>query len=80
MSSGKVLCKCESFLATLNVLTNKQIQALEAILLRCPVEVVSYLDAIIQAGNQYIKYDPVSSYSSDFNTPHLMPLSKELCW
>ena len=69
MNSGKVLCRCESFLATLNALANKQIQALEAILLRCPVEVASYLDAIIQAGNQYIKYDPVSSDSSDFDTP-----------
>jgi cullin-associated NEDD8-dissociated protein 1 len=42
-------------------------QALEAIVLRCPVEVTSYLEAIIQAGNQYIKYDPVGSlpFTSD---------------
>ncbi|RDB24577.1 Cullin-associated NEDD8-dissociated protein 1 [Hypsizygus marmoreus] len=34
------------------------LQALEAILLRCPTEITPYLDAIVQVGNQYIKHDP----------------------
>ncbi|KAI0325025.1 ARM repeat-containing protein [Cubamyces sp. BRFM 1775] len=34
------------------------LQALEALVLRCPTEVTSFLSAIIQVGNQYIKYDP----------------------
>jgi cullin-associated NEDD8-dissociated protein 1 len=36
-----------------------RLQALEAIVLRCPAEVVPFLSPIIQAGNQFIKYDPV---------------------
>ena len=35
------------------------LQALEALLLRCPTEITPYLSSIIQAGNQFIKYDPV---------------------
>ncbi|KAG6819791.1 hypothetical protein H0H93_008643 [Arthromyces matolae] len=34
------------------------LQALEAIVLRCPTEATPYLEGIVQAGNQYIKYDP----------------------
>lgn len=34
------------------------LQALEAIVLRCPSEVVPYLPACIQVGTQYIKHDP----------------------
>jgi hypothetical protein len=34
-------------------------QALEALLLRCPAEITPFLGAIVQTGNQYIKYDPV---------------------
>ncbi|KAI3602368.1 cullin-associated nedd8-dissociated protein 1 [Moniliophthora roreri] len=34
------------------------LQALEALLLRCPSEITSYLPNIIQVGNQFIKYDP----------------------
>ncbi|KAK7019727.1 hypothetical protein VNI00_017966 [Paramarasmius palmivorus] len=34
------------------------LQALEALVLRCPSEVTSYLPSIIQVGNQFIKYDP----------------------
>ncbi|KAL6300990.1 TIP120-domain-containing protein [Sparassis latifolia] len=39
------------------------LQALEALVLRCPSEVTPYLPSIIQAGNQYIKYDP--NYAGD---------------
>ncbi|KNZ72732.1 Cullin-associated NEDD8-dissociated protein 1, partial [Termitomyces sp. J132] len=39
------------------------LQALEAILLRCPTEATPYLDAIVQSGNQFIKYDP--NYAGD---------------
>lgn len=35
------------------------LQALEALLLRCPTEITPYLSSITQAGNQFIKYDPV---------------------
>lgn len=34
------------------------LQALEALVLKCPAEVTPYLSSIIQAGTQYIKYDP----------------------
>ncbi|KAJ6620154.1 armadillo-type protein [Mycena sp. CBHHK59/15] len=34
------------------------LQALEALLLRCPTEITPYLAPIVQAGSQYIKYDP----------------------
>lgn len=34
------------------------LQALEALLLRCPAEITPYLGAIVQTGNQHIKYDP----------------------
>jgi cullin-associated NEDD8-dissociated protein 1 len=37
------------------------LQALEALVLRCPAETDSYLPAIIEAGSKYIKYDPVSN-------------------
>lgn len=36
------------------------LQALEALVLRCSSEVTPYQQAIIQAGVQFIKYDPVS--------------------
>ncbi|KAG5651284.1 hypothetical protein H0H81_009201 [Sphagnurus paluster] len=39
------------------------LQALEAIVLRCPTESTPYLDAIVQTGNQFIKYDP--NYAGD---------------
>ncbi|KAG6884973.1 hypothetical protein C0992_005551, partial [Termitomyces sp. T32_za158] len=39
------------------------LQALETILLRCPTETTPYLDAIVQVGNQFIKYDP--NYAGD---------------
>ena len=32
---------------------------MEALVLRCPGEVTPFLGAIIQAGIQFIKYDPV---------------------
>lgn len=35
------------------------LQALEALVLRCPTEADSFLPAIIAAGTKYIKYDPV---------------------
>ncbi|KAG5641254.1 hypothetical protein DXG03_005660, partial [Asterophora parasitica] len=42
------------------------LQALEAILLRCPAEATPYLDAIVQTGNQFIKYDPhTKNYAGD---------------
>ncbi|KAI0358837.1 ARM repeat-containing protein [Trametes cingulata] len=34
------------------------LQALEALVLRCPSEITPFLSSIIQVGNQYIKYDP----------------------
>ncbi|KAG6856601.1 hypothetical protein H0H87_002693 [Tephrocybe sp. NHM501043] len=39
------------------------LQALEAILLRCPTETTPYLDAIVQTGSQFIKFDP--NYAGD---------------
>ncbi|KAF4584667.1 hypothetical protein EYR40_004654 [Pleurotus pulmonarius] len=39
------------------------LQALEVFVLRCPAEITSYLPSIMQAGNQYIKYDP--NYAGD---------------
>ncbi|KAJ7644420.1 armadillo-type protein [Roridomyces roridus] len=39
------------------------LQALEALLLRCPLEITPYVAQIIQAGCQYIKYDP--NYAGD---------------
>ncbi|KAG6828860.1 hypothetical protein H0H92_006567 [Tricholoma furcatifolium] len=39
------------------------LQALEAILLRCPTEATPYLDGIVQTGSQFIKYDP--NYAGD---------------
>lgn len=45
-------------------------QALEALLLRCPAEITPYLSSIVQTGNQYIKYDPVSNrYRCHLNCP-----------
>jgi cullin-associated NEDD8-dissociated protein 1 len=39
------------------------LQALEALLLRCPVEITPFLGTIVQTGVQYIKYDP--NYAGD---------------
>ena len=39
------------------------LQALEALVLRCSSEVTPYQQAIIQAGIQFIKYDP--NYAAD---------------
>ncbi|KAJ7211033.1 armadillo-type protein [Mycena haematopus] len=39
------------------------LQALEALLLRCPTEITPYVPSIVQAGTQYIKYDP--NYAGD---------------
>ncbi|KAK7001853.1 Cullin-associated nedd8-dissociated protein 1 [Favolaschia claudopus] len=39
------------------------LQALEALLLRCPTEITPYVAPITQAGIQYIKYDP--NYAGD---------------
>ncbi|KAG7450909.1 ARM repeat-containing protein [Guyanagaster necrorhizus] len=39
------------------------LQALEAIVLRCPNEATPYLSSFIQIGTQYIKYDP--NYAED---------------
>ncbi|KAJ6521352.1 armadillo-type protein [Mycena vulgaris] len=39
------------------------LQALEALLLRCPTEITPYVGPIMQAGSQYIKYDP--NYAGD---------------
>ncbi|EKM60594.1 uncharacterized protein PHACADRAFT_203767 [Phanerochaete carnosa HHB-10118-sp] len=39
------------------------LQALEALVLKCPAEVTPYLSSIIQSGTQYIKYDP--NYAGD---------------
>lgn len=37
------------------------LQALEALVLRCPTEIDIYLSEIIGVGNKFIKYDPVCS-------------------
>lgn len=37
------------------------LQALEALVLRCPAETDPYLANVVEAGNRYIKYDPVSA-------------------
>ncbi|KAF9482351.1 TIP120-domain-containing protein [Pholiota conissans] len=34
------------------------LQALEALVLRCPTEIDIYLPSIVEVGNKYIKYDP----------------------
>ncbi|THH17136.1 hypothetical protein EW146_g3609 [Bondarzewia mesenterica] len=39
------------------------LQALEALVLKCPTEVTPFLAQIVQTGNQYIKYDP--NYTGD---------------
>ncbi|KAI0917813.1 hypothetical protein AcV7_007119 [Taiwanofungus camphoratus] len=39
------------------------LQALEALVLRCPAEITPFLSAIIQVANQFIKYDP--NYAGD---------------
>ncbi|KAI0825335.1 ARM repeat-containing protein [Trametes gibbosa] len=39
-------------------LRESSLQALEALVLRCPSEITSFLSSIIRVGNQYIKYDP----------------------
>ena len=36
------------------------IKALETLLLRSPGEATPFVDSMVQAGVQYIKYDPVS--------------------
>ena len=40
------------------------LQALEALVLKCPAEITQFLTSVIQAGTQFIKYDPVSTMSS----------------
>lgn len=35
------------------------LQALEALVLKCPTEVTPFLGNVIQSGTQFIKYDPV---------------------
>lgn len=35
------------------------LQALEALVLKCPAEITPFLGNIIQSGTQFIKYDPV---------------------
>ncbi|KAK7468323.1 hypothetical protein VKT23_002837 [Stygiomarasmius scandens] len=39
------------------------LQTLEALLLRCPMEISPYISMVIQVGNQFIKYDP--NYAGD---------------
>lgn len=39
---------------------------METLLLRCPTEVTPYISSITQAGNQFIKYDPVSNFCDCF--------------
>jgi cullin-associated NEDD8-dissociated protein 1 len=40
-------------------LRDSGLQALEALVLKCPTEITPFLTNIIQAGTQFIKYDPV---------------------
>jgi cullin-associated NEDD8-dissociated protein 1 len=37
---------------------------LEALVLRCPGDIGSFLEAIVQAGIQFIKYDPVRLHNA----------------
>lgn len=46
-------------------LRESSLQALEAIILRCPTEIAPYLTSCIQVGNQYIKYDPNYAVDDD---------------
>ncbi|KAF8168473.1 armadillo-type protein [Crassisporium funariophilum] len=39
------------------------LQALEALVLRCPTEIDAYLPAVVEVGNKFIKYDP--NYAGD---------------
>jgi cullin-associated NEDD8-dissociated protein 1 len=54
------------------------LQALEALLLRCPTEITPYLAPIVQAGSQYIKYDPVCLVV--IVHVRAFDLRTELCW
>jgi len=42
------------------------LQALEALILRCPTETDPYLPTIVEAGNKYIKHDPVCQLADFF--------------
>ncbi|KAK7688067.1 hypothetical protein QCA50_008437 [Cerrena zonata] len=44
-------------------LKDSSLQALEALVLRCPTEIAGYLDPLITTGKQYIKFDP--NYAGD---------------
>ncbi|CAL1696941.1 unnamed protein product [Somion occarium] len=44
-------------------LRESSLQALEALVLRCPAEIASFLPIIINIGKEYIKYDP--NYAGD---------------
>ncbi len=65
------------------------LKALEALVLRCPSEITPFLGSIIQVGNQYIKYDPVSShfslsktasYECPFRTMQVTAMMKMKTW
>jgi len=47
------------------------IQALESLIFRCPTEISSHVAAVIQAGLQFIKYDPVRMHLPRFFSPHI---------
>ena len=59
-------------------LRENSLLALEALVLRCPAEVASSIPAIIQAGNQLIKYDPVRYMLVNWQLQDLI-FEAELC-
>ncbi|TFY80959.1 hypothetical protein EWM64_g3046 [Hericium alpestre] len=46
-------------------LRDGSLQALEALVLKCPTEIAPFLPAIIQVANQYVKYDPNYAAADD---------------
>ena len=55
------------------------LKALEALVLRCPSEITPFLGSIIQVGNQYIKYDPVSPLPLSVSSATSYKYALELC-
>lgn len=53
-------------------LRETSLQALEALVLRCPAEIDPYLPSIVEIGNKYIKFDPVRVFSCKGRVVELM--------
>lgn len=46
------------------------VQALESLVFRCPGEISPHIATVIQAGLQFIKYDPVSTHHPTSTPSH----------